>query len=97
MIASDTLSYLFDPAKAMEKLETLEKGWGGTPTERQARQMASFRIAKAIEKGEVPPPADNGMNAASGNASAPAVPSSAPPSPAEEDDVPPAANSPVAP
>lgn len=96
MIASDTLSYLFDPAKAMEKLETLEKGWGGTPTERQARQMASFRIAKAIEKGEVPPPADNGMNAASGNASAPAVPSSAPPSPAEEDDVPPAANSPVA-
>lgn len=97
MIASDTLSYLFDPAKAMEKLETLEKGWGGTPTERQARQMASFRIAKAIEKGEVPPPADNGMNAASGNASAPAVPSSAPPSPAEDDDVPPAANSPVAP
>jgi len=97
MIASDTLSYLFDPAKAMEKLETLEKGWGGTPTERQARQMASFRIAKAIEKGEVPPPADNGMNAASGNASAPAAPSSAPPSPAEEDDVPPAANSPVAP
>jgi penicillin-binding protein 2 len=41
MIASDTLSYLFDPAKAMEKLEMLEKGWGGTPTERQARQMAA--------------------------------------------------------
>jgi penicillin-binding protein 2 len=65
MIASDTLSYLFDPKKATEKLETLEKGWGGTPTERQARQMAAFRLARAIEKGEVPPPvADNGSNAA---------------------------------
>lgn len=93
MIASDTLSYLFDPAKAMEKLETLEKGWGGTPTERQARQMAAFRLARAIEKGAVPPPADNGMNAASGNVSAPAAPP--PPSsvPVEEDDVPPPANS----
>lgn len=96
MIASDTLSYLFDPAKAMEKLETLEKGWGGTPTERQARQMASFRIAKAIEKGEVPPPADNAMNAASGNSSAPAA-SQPPPAAAEDDDVPPPANSTVAP
>jgi len=56
MIASDTLSYLFDPAKAMEKLETLEKDWGGTPAQRQAKQMAAFRLAKAIEKGEAPPP-----------------------------------------
>ncbi|WP_311269669.1 penicillin-binding protein 2 [Sphingobium sp. WCS2017Hpa-17] len=96
MIASDTLSYLFDPAKAMEKLETLEKGWGGTPTERQARQMASFRIAKAIEKGQVPPPADSAMNAAGGNASAPAA-SQPIPAAAEEDDVPPPANSTAAP
>lgn len=97
MIASDTLSYLFDPAKAMEKLETLEKGWGGTPTERQARQMAAFRLAKAIEKGEVLPPADNAMNAASANASAPAAAPQPPPATAEEDDVPPPANSPAAP
>lgn len=97
MIASDTLSYLFDPAKAMEKLETLEKGWGGTPTERQARQMASFRIAKAIEKGEVPPPADNAMNAAGDNSSAPTTASPPPPAPADEDDLPPPANSTAAP
>lgn len=72
MIASDTLSYLFDPTKAMEKLVTLEKGWGGTPAERQARQMAAFRLAKAIEKGEAPPPvADNAANAAVANATAP--------------------------
>lgn len=95
MIASDTLSYLFDPAKAMEKLETLEKGWGGTPAERQARQMAAFRLAKAIEKGEVPPPADNAMNAANASVAAPAPATAPPPSPAADDesDVPAPANS----
>ncbi|OHD03181.1 MAG: penicillin-binding protein 2 [Sphingomonadales bacterium GWF1_63_6] len=79
MIASDTLSYLFDPKKATEKLETLEKGWGGTPTERQARQMAAFRLARAIEKGEVPAPAAaNGSDAAEpdNGAAAPAPPAS---------------------
>ncbi len=87
MIASDTLSYLFDPAKAMEKLETLEKGWGGTPAQRQAREMAAFRLAKAIEKGEVPPPSDNVAD----NASNAATPSPAPPPARDEsdDDVPP--------
>jgi penicillin-binding protein 2 len=88
MIASDTMSYLFDPAKAMEKLETLEKGWGGPPAERQARQMAAFRLAKAIEKGQAPPPvADNASNAAIANATAPA--SAAPPAPDEANDAPP--------
>lgn len=78
MIASDTLSYLFDPKKATEKLETLEKGWGGTPTERQARQMAAFRLARAIERGEVPPPvADNGSNAADADNGVAAAPSPA--------------------
>ncbi|QGP78529.1 penicillin-binding protein 2 [Sphingobium sp. CAP-1] len=98
MIASDTLSYLFDPAKAMEKLETLEKGWGGTPAERQARQMAAFRLAKAIEKGEAPPPADNAAeNATAANAAEAPSPPPPPPPPADEDDVPPPANSASAP
>lgn len=92
MIASDTLSYLFDPAKAMEKLETLEKGWGGTPAERQARQMAAFRLAKAIEKGEVAPPADNAAENAA-NAAAASAPPPPPPAPSDEDDVPAPANS----
>ena len=75
MIASDTMSFLFEPEKAMEKLETLEKGWGGPPAERQARQMAAFRLAKAIEKGQAPPPvADNASNAAAANSAAPATP-----------------------
>ncbi|WCP11765.1 Peptidoglycan D,D-transpeptidase MrdA [Sphingobium sp. AntQ-1] len=88
MIASDTLSYLFDPAKAMEKLETLEKGWGGTPAQRQARQMASFRIAKAIEKGDVPPPSDNVADNA-GNAAALSPAPSPPARDESEDDAPP--------
>ena len=47
-IASDTLSYLFDPARAMAKLDGLEKGWGGTLTERTARRGAAFEaIAQA--------------------------------------------------
>jgi penicillin-binding protein 2 len=87
MIASDTLSYLFDPTKAMEKLVTLEKGWGGTPAERQERQMAAFRLARAIEKGEAPPPvADNAANAVAQHAiaSAPDDSDDAPPPPGSD-------------
>jgi penicillin-binding protein 2 len=89
MIAADTMTYLFDPAKAMEKLETLEKEWGGPPAERMARQMAAYRLAKAIEKGEAPPPeAGNAANAAQpGNAAVAATPPSAPPA-ADDDDTP---------
>ena len=89
MIAADTMTYLFDPARAMEKLETLEKEWGGPPAERMARQMAAYRLAKAIEKGEAPPPeAGNAANAAQpGNAAAAATPPSAPPA-ADDDDTP---------
>jgi penicillin-binding protein 2 len=69
MIASDTLSFLFDPQKAMEKLVKLEEGWGGTPAQRAAKQMDSFRRAKAVEKGEILPEAGN----ASENATAPSA------------------------
>lgn len=86
MIASDTMSFLFDQAKAMEKLETLENAWGGPPAERQARQMAAFRLAKAIEKGEAPPPvADTASNAA---AASNATTAASPPA-GDEDDLPP--------
>ncbi|MET0370130.1 MAG: penicillin-binding protein 2 [Sphingobium sp.] len=82
MIASDTLSFLFDPTKAMEKLTTLEEGWGGTPAVRMEKQMAAFKLAKAIEAGAVPPLAENAAQAT--NAAEPA-----PAPPAEEDDAPP--------
>jgi penicillin-binding protein 2 len=92
MIASDTLSYLFDPTKALEKLSKLEEGWGGPPGVRLERQMAAFRLAKAIEAGQVPPEAANAANAAeaNGNDAAPAPVRPAPASAqADEDDVPP--------
>lgn len=90
MIASDTLSYLFDPTKALEKLSKLEEGWGGPPGARLTRQMAEFRRQKAIEAGEIVPEAANAMNAANA-ADAPAepaqapAPAAAPPAPEESD------------
>ena len=97
MIAADTMTFLFDAAKAMEKLETIEKDWGGPPAERMARQMAAYKLAKAIEKGQAPPAeATNAMNAAESNGAATAPPrppaSTAPPA-ADADDVPPPADS----
>ena len=97
MIAADTMTFLFDPAKAMEKLETIEKDWGGPPAERMARQMAAYKLAKAIEKGQAPPAeAANAMNAAESNGAATAPPrppaSTAAPA-ADADDVPPPADS----
>ena len=35
-VARDVMTYLFDPAKAMEVLTEMEKGWGGTPQQRMA-------------------------------------------------------------
>jgi len=97
MIAADTMTFLFDPAKAMEKLETIEKDWGGPPAERMARQMAAYKLAKAIEKGQAPPAeAANAMNAAESNgaAAAPSRPPASPTAPAADaDDAPPPADS----
>lgn len=97
MIAADTMTFLFDAAKAMEKLETIEKDWGGPPAERMARQMAAYKLAKAIEKGQAPPAeAANAMNATESNGAATAPPrppaSTAAPA-ADADDVPPPADS----
>ena len=41
-VASDTLLYLFDPAKALAKLEGLESGWGGGIAQRADTRRASF-------------------------------------------------------
>jgi penicillin-binding protein 2 len=70
-IASDTLSFLFDPKKATERLETLEKEWGGPPAERMAAQMAAFRAAKGLQTALTPEEMDaaNATVAAAANAS----------------------------
>jgi penicillin-binding protein 2 len=41
-IAKDVMTFLFDPAKALDTLHALEQGWGGTPSERMARKYQSF-------------------------------------------------------
>ena len=44
-IVKDSMTYLFDPAKAMAALEPLEKQWGGSLAERNARQLAAYKAA----------------------------------------------------
>jgi penicillin-binding protein 2 len=41
-VASDVLTYLFDPQKGLEKLHALEQGWGGTAQERLEAKYRSF-------------------------------------------------------
>ncbi len=41
-IARDVMTSLFDPAKAWEVLLALEKGWGGTPSERMAAKYRAY-------------------------------------------------------
>jgi penicillin-binding protein 2 len=36
------MTFLFDPAKAWETLLALEKGWGGTPSERMAAKYKAY-------------------------------------------------------
>lgn len=41
-IARDVMTYLFDPAKAMETLLEMEAGWGGTPQQRMAARYSGY-------------------------------------------------------
>ena len=77
MISGDVMTYLYDPAKAMERLTKFEEQWGGDPRTRQKAQMQAYRISKGLE---VPPAeainasgVDTGTNGADAvNASEPA-------------------------
>lgn len=66
MISGDCITYLYDPARALEKLDKLEQGWGGTPQQRLERQLNAFRITKGLAA--VPELPDNATNAAGGSA-----------------------------
>jgi penicillin-binding protein 2 len=44
-VVRDTMTYLFDKQKAFEALAPLEKQWGGTLAERNARQLVDFKAA----------------------------------------------------
>jgi penicillin-binding protein 2 len=47
-IVKDSMTYLFDQTKAMDALTPLEKQWGGTLAERNARQAAMFEAAAKL-------------------------------------------------
>jgi penicillin-binding protein 2 len=44
-IVRDSMTYLFDQQKALDTLAPLEKQWGGTLAERNARELAAFKAA----------------------------------------------------
>ena len=55
-VARDVMTFLFDPAKALDALHTLESQWGGTAQERMAANYARFAAAAGVD---LPPaPAD---------------------------------------
>jgi hypothetical protein len=44
-VAKSMMTYLYDPAKAMEELTALEAGWGGDVNTRMARKAAAWKAA----------------------------------------------------
>jgi penicillin-binding protein 2 len=67
-ISSDIMSYLFDPKGAMERLEALEKTWGGTPQQRLESQLIAYRIEKGVATAAT---ASNAADNAASNAAKP--------------------------
>ncbi len=67
-VARDVLTFLFDPAKAMATLETLESGWGGTIKQRMDRKAAAWAQANGL----APPPLAPTTPEIVGNATEPA-------------------------
>ncbi len=57
-VMHDAMTFLFDPASAMNTLTTLEKGWGGNITERMAAERKRWAAAHPVA-GAAPPPDSN--------------------------------------
>ena len=57
-VAKDVFTFLYDREKALASLATLEASWGGTPTERLARQYAGRQAASRTVSAIPTPPAD---------------------------------------
>jgi penicillin-binding protein 2 len=54
--ARDTLTYLFDKAKALDTLAAMEKSWGGTLAERVAKRSEIWRAQQAALANAAPAP-----------------------------------------
>ena len=82
-VAKDMMTYMFDPAKAMEALTALEAGWGGDVKTRSAARRERLKLEAAGIAPTLPSAdAENG-SAPVGNAVAPAptAPVDPPPAP----------------
>ena len=53
-IARDVMTFLFDPAKALEALHAMEAQWGGTAQERLTRSYARYAAAAGVDVPPVP-------------------------------------------
>jgi penicillin-binding protein 2 len=53
-IARDVMTFLFNPAKAMDALRGFEEGWGGTAQQRLAKKYAAYASAAGIEASPLP-------------------------------------------
>lgn len=109
-IARDVMTFLFDPAKAMEILTDFEKGWGGTPQQRMEAKYRATAAQYGTSAPKVSPDAERAVDAAPSEPAQPIVqgaqaprpepaaeaPSSASPSPAPNPSPSPAATPPGA-
>ena len=53
-VARDGMTFLFDPAKAMEVLAGMETGWGGTPQERMEAKLRIYAAQYGVSAPRVP-------------------------------------------
>lgn len=90
-IARDVMTFLYDPAKAMEVLLQMEAGWGGTPIE---RLNAKYRAYETRYGSTAPRPAEDNPVAA---ADARAAEAGQRPQPVQTDASPPRAEEPGGP
>ncbi len=92
-VARDIMTYLFDQQKAWDALTALEKGWGGTPQERQAAKYRSYAAQYGVRAPQVSEDAAETAtqgDAAQQNAPQPIQSDAASPAPEPQAEAPPA-------
>jgi len=72
-IARDVMTFLFDPAKAMEVLTDFEKGWGGTPQQRMEAKYRATAAKYGATAPKVSPYAEQAVDAAPSEPAQPIV------------------------
>ncbi len=87
-VARDVMTYLFDPAKAMEVLLEMEAGWGGTPQQRMAAKYNAYSVKYGASAPKVQDTAETETDEAETPPPQPMVQGAASPAPEPEGDLP---------